>query len=494
MPQSIKVLYVSSEVEPFAKTGGLADVAGSLPKELRKLGVDVRVILPKYGSIDEQKYKITEVSKSEFEVSIGDEKIKGKLKETSIEGDSKKIEVYLLENDFYYNRNGLYTDANTNSDFPDNAERFIFFSRGILEALKKINWTPDIIHCNDWQSGLIPVYLKTIYANDVFYQGIKTVFSIHNLAYQGIFDKDTLVKTGLPWDVFTIDGIEFFGRMNFMKSGIIFSDFITTVSPKYAEEICSSVEYGYGLEGVLTKRKTELAGILNGVDYGAWSPLKDEYIPQKYSGRNLAKKSINKKVLLKKFVLPYREDVPAVGMISRLADQKGFDLIEAAVDQLMQLEIQMIFLGTGELKYRQFLEQLKKHNPKQIGLHIGFDNELAHLIEAGSDMYLMPSRYEPCGLNQMYSLKYGTVPIVRATGGLDDSVEQYNPETKTGTGFKFIAYDKSHLIDAVNLAVKVYKDKPAWTQLMKNGMKQDFSWKASAKKYINLYKKVLPVS
>lgn len=494
MPQTIKVLYVSSEVEPFAKTGGLADVAGSLPKELRKLGLDVRVILPKYGSIDEKKYKIIEVPNSEFEVSIGDEKNEGKLKETSIEVDSKKIQVYFIENNFYYNRNGLYTDANTNSDFPDNAQRFIFFSRGILETLKKINWKPDIIHCNDWQSGLIPIYLKTIYTDDVFYQGIKTVFSIHNLAYQGIFDKNAFVKTGLPWDVFTIDGIEFFDRVNFMKSGIIFSDFITTVSPKYAEEICSSVDYGYGLEGVLTKRKTELTGILNGVDYGVWSPLKDEHIPQKYSGRNLAKKPINKKVLLDKFILPYREGVPAVGMISRLADQKGFDLIEAAADQLMQLDIQMIFLGTGELKYKQFLERLKKQNPEKVGVHIGFNNELAHLIEAGSDMYLMPSRYEPCGLNQIFSLKYGTVPIVRATGGLDDSVEQYNTETKTGTGFKFINYDKSHLIYAVNLAVNVYKDKSAWTQLMKNGMKQEFSWKESAKKYIKLYKKVLLVS
>jgi len=494
MSQRIKLLYVSSEVEPFAKTGGLADVAGSLPKELKMLGVDVRVILPKYGSIDEKKYKISEVPKSEFEVPIGDEKIIGKLKKTSIEFDSEKIEVYLLSNDFYYNRNGLYADANTNSNFPDNAERFIFFSRGILEALKKINWKPDIIHCNDWQSGLIPIYLKTIYADYIFYKGIKTVFSIHNLAYQGIFEKDTFIKTGLPWDVFTIEGIEFFDRVNFMKAGIIFSDFITTVSPKYAEEICSSVEYGYGLEGVLTNRKTELAGILNGVDYDAWSPLKDEHIPQKYSGRNLTKKSVNKRALLENFFLSYREDAPVIGMISRLADQKGFDLIEASADQLMKLGIQLIFLGAGELKYQQFLERLKKKYPEKVGVHIGFSNELAHLIEAGSDMYMMPSRYEPCGLNQMFSLKYGTVPLVRATGGLDDSVEQYNPETKTGTGFKFTDYDKSKLVDIVNLAVNIYKDKSAWTQLMKNGMKQDFSWKESAKKYISLYKNVLSVN
>lgn len=491
MPQKIKILYISSEVEPFAKTGGLADVAGSLPKDLKKLNADIRVAMPMYGSISEDKFKITEVPDSDFEIDLGGEITKGKLNETSIKVDSKQIQVYLLKNDFYYNRSGLYINANTNSEFPDNAERFIFFSRGILEALKKINWKPDIIHCNDWQTGLIPIYLKTIYADDAFYGDIKTIFSIHNLAYQGIFDKKMLVKTGLPWDVFTMDGIEFYDRINFMKAGIVYSDFITTVSPGYAEEICSSVEYGYGLEGVLSIRKQNLTGILNGADYNTWSPLKDSLIPQNYSGRNLAMKLVNKKALLEKFNLPFRESVPVVGMISRLADQKGFDIIEAAADELMKLDLQMVFLGAGELKYQQFLEKLKEQYPEKVGAYIGFNNELAHIIEAGSDMFLMPSRYEPCGLNQMYSLKYGTVPIVRATGGLDDSIEQYHPQTKGGTGFKFIEYDKMHLIDAVKFAVDVYKDKQSWTFLMKNGMKQDFSWKTSAKKYIKLYKEVL---
>jgi starch synthase len=493
MPQKIKILYISSEVEPFAKTGGLADVAGSLPKELQKLSADIRVAMPMYGSISERKFNITEIPDSDFEINLGDEIIKGKLNETSIKVDSKQILVYLLKNDFYYNRSGLYIDVNTNSEFTDNAERFIFFSRGILEALKKINWKPDIIHCNDWQTGLIPIYLKTIYADDAFYGDIKTIFSIHNLAYQGIFEKYVLNKTGLPWDVFTMEGIEFYDRINFMKAGIVYSDFITTVSPRYAEEICSSVEYGYGLEGVLSNRKQNLTGILNGADYDVWNPLKDVLIPQNYSGRNLTKKAVNKKALLEKFKMPFRESVPVVGMISRLADQKGFDIIEAAADELMKLDLQMVFLGDGELKYQQFLEQLKEQNPEKVGAYIGFNNELAHLIEAGSDMFLMPSRYEPCGLNQMYSLKYGTVPIVRATGGLDDSIEQYHPQTKGGTGFKFIEYDRMNLIDAVKFAVDVYTDKQSWTFVMKNGMKQDFSWKASAKKYINLYKEVLLV-
>jgi starch synthase len=290
-----------------------------------------------------------------------------------------------------------------------------------------------------------------------------------------------------------MEGIEFYDRINFMKAGIVYSDFITTVSPRYAEEICSSVEYGYGLEGVLSNRKQNLTGILNGADYDIWNPLKDVLIPQNYSGRNLTKKAVNKKALLEKFKMPFRESVPVVGMISRLADQKGFDIIEAAADELMKLDLQMVFLGDGELKYQQFLEQLKEQNPEKVGAYIGFNNELAHLIEAGSDMFLMPSRYEPCGLNQMYSLKYGTVPIVRATGGLDDSIEQYHPQTKGGTGFKFIEYDRMNLIDAVKFAVDVYTDKQSWTFVMKNGMKQDFSWKASAKKYINLYKEVLLV-
>jgi starch synthase len=491
MSKSLKILYVSSEVEPFAKTGGLADVAGSLPKELKKLGADVRVVLPKYGSIENGKFLITQLPNSEFEVRLGNENIKGKLSETNIEVDSKTICTYFLENDSYYDRNGLYVDVNTNSDFTDNAQRFIFFCRGILESLKKINWKPDIIHCNDWQTGLIPLYLKTIYINDNFYLGIKTIFSIHNLAYQGIFDKNLLPKTGLSWDVFTIDGIEYYDRINFMKAGIVYSDFITTVSPTYAQEICSSVEYGYGLEGVLAKRKSQLVGILNGVDYSIWSPLNDTLIPQNYSGRNLAKKSINKKSLLEKFTLPFNQNTPVIGMISRLAEQKGFDLIESASSELMDQDIQLVFLGSGDTRYQNFLELLRAQYPDKVGVKIGFDNKLAHLIEAGSDMYLMPSRYEPCGLNQMYSLKYGTVPIVHATGGLDDSVVQYDPRMGDGTGFKFYEYDKFHLVDAVYFAVKLYKDKPAWNQLMKNDIGQDFSWKVSAKTYINLYKEVI---
>ncbi len=492
MPNKLNILFASSEVEPFAKTGGLADVSGSLPKEIKKLNGDIRIILPYYSTIDSAKYNIDDLPNSEFEIQIGNKNIKGKIKLTTLNVNGKQLPVYFIQNDNYFDRGGLYVNPLNNFDYEDNFERFIFFSRGVLEATKIIGWQPNIIHSNDWQTALIPLYLKIFYNNDPFYENTKTVFTIHNLAYQGIFDKNELPKTGLPWDVFKIDGIEFYDRINLMKAGIIYSDAITTVSKNYAKEICSSVEYGYGLEGLLRENKSKLYGILNGVDYSIWSPLKDDFIPQKYSARNIGKKVINKKSLLEKYGLPFNESIPVIGMISRLADQKGLDLIEAASDELLRLDLQLVFLGTGDEKYQLFLERLREKNPEKVGVSIGFSNELAHLIEAGSDMYLMPSRYEPCGLNQMYSMKYATVPIVRGTGGLEDSVEGYNPENKSGTGFKFYDYNKDELVKAVRYALEVYSDKKSWLQIMKNGMKQDFSWKVSAKKYMQLYKSLIP--
>lgn len=494
MSKKLNILFASSEVEPFAKTGGLADVSGSLPKEIRKLSGDIRIFLPHYSTIDSAKYNIEDLPNSGFEVQIGGNLIKGEIKLTSLDVNGKQLSVYLIHNDKYFDRGGLYVNPLNNFDYEDNFERFVFFSRGVLEATKIIGWQPNIVHTNDWQTGLIPLYLKTLYSNDHFFANTKTVFTIHNLAYQGIFDKNEFPKTGLPWDVFKIDGIEFYDRINLMKAGIVYSDAVTTVSKNYAKEIRSSVEFGYGLEGLLAERKGNLYGILNGVDYSVWSPLNDEFIPQKYSGRNISKKIVNKKALLEKYGLPFDENIPVIGMISRLADQKGLDLIEASSDELLRLDLQLVFLGAGDEKYQLFLERLKERNPEKIGIYIGFSNELAHLIEAGSDMYLMPSRYEPCGLNQMYSLKYGTVPIVRATGGLEDSIEQYNPENKSGTGFKFYDYDKNRLTETVRFALEVFGDKKSWLQIMKNGMKQDFSWKASAKKYMQLYKSLIPGS
>lgn len=492
MTNKLNILFASSEVEPFAKTGGLADVSGSLPKEIKKLNGDIRIFLPHYSTIDSVKYNIEDLPNSEFEIQIGSNKIKGKIKQTFVDVNGKHLTVYFIHNENFFDRGGLYVNPLNNLDYEDNFERFVFFSRGVLEATKIIGWQPDIIHTNDWQTGLIPIYLKTLYINDPFWVNTKSVFTIHNLAYQGIFDKSEFPKIDLPWDVFRIDGIEFYDKINLMKAGIVYSDALTTVSKNYAKEICSSVVFGYGLEGVLAERKSKLFGILNGVDYSVWSPLKDDFIPQKYSGRNIGKKIVNKKALLENFGLPFNETIPVIGMISRLADQKGLDLIEAASDELLRLDLQLVFLGTGDEKYQIFLERIKERNPEKVGVYIGFSNQLAHLIEAGSDMYLMPSRYEPCGLNQLYSLKYGTVPIVRATGGLEDSIEQYNSESKSGTGFKFYEYDKNELSKTVRFALEVYGDEKSWLQIMKNGMKQDFSWKVSAKKYMEIYKSLIP--
>lgn len=488
MSKKKEIFFVSSEVSPFSKTGGLADVSSSLPKEISKQGFNVSIFTPLYSCVNENQFSLKEVPNSDFQVQIGENILQGRLKSYQI---NENLIVYFIFNEHYYNRTGLYVDPYSGLDYPDNAERFIFLSKGVLEVAKRINLEPDIIHCNDWQTSLIPVYLKTIYSEDLFYNKTKTLLTIHNLAYQGIFNKSEYYKIGLPWSLFNIDGFEFYDRVNILKAGIIFADRITTVSEKYAEEICSSVNYGYGLEGVLANRKSILSGIINGVDYSIWSPSKDKYIPYKYTTRNLNKKKLNKQALLQRFELQYNENIPTIGTISRLVSQKGFDILEAAADDLLQQPIQLVVLGTGDYKYQTSLEKLKYKYPDKVGIYIGFSEELAHLIEAGCDMYLMPSRYEPCGLNQIYSLKYGTVPIVHATGGLDDTISHFDKGTQTGTGFKFYEYHKDALLNVVKYALEIYEDKNLWQKIMINGMKQDFSWRSSAKKYVKLYKTLI---
>ncbi|HSQ75843.1 MAG TPA: glycogen synthase, partial [Bacteroidota bacterium] len=367
-----------------------------------------------------------------------------------------------------------------------NAERFTFFSRAVAEAATGLQ--PDIIHCNDWPTGLVPAYLKTLYKNDPFYKDTRTVFTIHNMAYQGVFPRTSFAQTLLPKEQDSDHGVIAFGNLNFLKSGLVHADALTTVSEKYAQEIRSSDEYGCGLQSILEKRKHDLTGILNGADYAVWDPSVDPLIPQRFELRSLDLKVENKKALLARMGLPYQERTPVIGIISRLADQKGFDLIGGILDNLMQLHVQLVVLGTGEKKYHDLFEKAAKHHPQQVGISLTFNNELAHLIEAGSDMFLMPSRYEPCGLNQIYSMRYGTVPVVRATGGLDDTVEEFHPSAGTGTGFKFSEYTSDALLKTVQRAVAVYADAAAWRKLMKNGMARDFSWEASARKYIQLYR------
>jgi starch synthase len=489
--RSLKILIVSPEVVPFAKTGGLADVAGALPKALCRLGHEVKVILPKYKMVDENKFQLSEIKTNFPTLSIA-----GKERTISVKSDQADfppVEYLFLVNDEFYHRDELYRDRATGYDYEDNDERFIFFARGVLEILKSLQWRPDIIHCNDWQSALIPAYLKTLYGNDSFFKSTATVFSIHNLAYQGNFPQSTFDKIGVPKDRFyPTSPFEFWGKINFLKVGISYADVINTVSETYAVEIQSSAEFGYGLEGVLRTRNEDLYGIVNGIDYEVWSPEKDKLLVHHYQMDDLSGKNKNKKQLLKTCKLPLsQKDVPLIGVISRLADQKGFDLLSQIADQLLSMDLQMVILGTGDEKYHLSFQKLSKKYPKKISVNLRFDDPLAHLIEAGSDMFLMPSKYEPCGLNQLYSLKYGTVPIVRKTGGLADTIENYDPATGQGTGFSFINYDAQEFLETIQKALKVYQNKEAWTALMKNGMQKDFSWETSARKYVEIYRKAL---
>jgi starch synthase len=487
----LKILIVSPEVVPFAKTGGLADVSGALPKALADLGQQVKVILPKYRMVDENKFPLSEIKRDIPLIPIKDKTKKIAVK--SYQLTSPPVEYLFLVNDEYYDREELYKNRSTGFDYEDNDERFILFARGTLEILKALNWQPDIIHVNDWQSALIPAYLKTLYANDPFFKQTATLFSIHNVAYQGNFPKSTFDKIGVPKDLFyPTSPFEFWGNVNFMKAGISYADAINTVSETYAVEIQSSSEFGYGLEGVLRTRNADLYGIVNGIDYEVWSPEKDKLISYKYTPEDLSGKRKNKELLLKMCNLPpSTKDVPVIGIISRLADQKGFDLLAQIADQLLSLDLQIVILGTGDEKYHKLFKELSVKYPRKISVNLRFDDPLAHLIEAGSDMFLMPSKYEPCGLNQLYSLKYGTVPIVRMTGGLADTIENYDPETGQGTGFVFKNYDAKELLNTIKLALRIYENKSAWIRLMKNGMMKDFSWVASAKKYLDIYQKAL---
>ncbi len=491
MSKPLNILFITSEAEPFSKTGGLADVSSALPKMIRELGHDIRIMTPRYGTISERKFKLHDVIRlREIQIPVGTETKVASVNSSFISSLKAKVQVYFLANKDMYYRAGLYTDPKSNKDYADNDERFIFFCRGVLETLKKLGWQPDIIHCNDWQSGLIPAYMKTIYKDEPTFKNIKTVFTVHNLGYQGAFDDKAFDKTGLPGTAFHHEGVEFYGKLNFMKAGLVYSDIITTVSEKYAQEITTNEEFGAGMEGILKKRKKDLFGIVNGIDYTVWNPETDPVIDQRYDIQSLEGKEQNKMALCTKFGLQYKAGVPVIGCITRLVDQKGIDLIKEIADDMLKLDVQFIMIGQGEKRYHEYFETLKKKHAKKAGIMFGMSEEIAHLIEAGSDMYLMPSRYEPCGLNQLYSLKYGTVPIVRATGGLDDTIQDVGT-TGNGTGFKFQKYEGKELLKTIQRAVKMYGDQKTWQKVMRNGMAKDFSWESSAKKYINLYRSLL---
>jgi starch synthase len=489
--KQLKICYVSSEVVPFAKTGGLADVAGALPIAHKEMGHDVRVMMPNYKSINERKFVLREVIRlKEVEVELNNQNKMANGKTAFL--PNSKVHVYFLSIPEYFDRKGFYVDPKSQEEFSDNAERFAYFSMGVLKTLKLLYWQPDIIHCNEWQTALIPFYLKTRFKDDLFFKNTKTVLSLHNLAYQGISPEEKASLIDIPEEYSTGNGdFEFYGKLNLLKGGILFADVINTVSEQYAEEITSSSEYGFGLEGVLKGRKKDLYGILNGVDYAVWSPDEDEHIPVNYDSRSLSRKVENKEELCEKTQLKFDPAVPVIGMISRLVDQKGFDLLSEIFDKLMKLKVQMVLLGEGEPKYQDIFKKHAKKYSKQFSLNLKFDDELAHLIEAGSDIFLMPSKFEPCGLNQIYSIKYGTVPVVRETGGLKDTIQNFNAKTGKGNGFIFKKYKSKDLYSAIKTAVDAFKDKKAWTKIQKNGMRANFSWETSAKKYVKLYEKAM---
>ena len=468
-----RVLMVSSEVAPFAKTGGLADVVGSLPAVLRSCGEEVAVVLPRYGSID---LKTARRVWDHLPVYFGPDSYP-----VSIYQAPAEFPVYLVDCPPLYDRKGLYGESGL--DYPDNHIRFAVFCRAALGVARNLFRT-DIFHCHDWQTGLVPAYLRTTFATDPTFLGCRTLFTIHNLGYQGLFPKTALAEVALDPSVYRPDGMEFFGRVSYIKAGIEFADALSTVSPTYAREILTP-ELGFGLDARLRERANVLTGILNGVDYTEWSPQTDPHIPAHYSTEDLAGKAICKRKLLEEFGLPPEAmDRPLLGIVSRFTPQKGTDILAEIAAQIVAEDVYLVALGTGDPEYEEFFMRMQAEHPGRIAAHIGFDEGMAHRIEAGADIFLMPSRYEPCGLNQIYSLHYGTVPVVRATGGLDDTIEE-------GTGFKFADYSGQAFLEAIRAAVRAFADREGWQEMMRRGMRKDFSWKPSAAAYSALYRRLL---
>jgi starch synthase len=496
----MNILLVASEINGFAKTGGLADVVAALPRALTERGHKCALIMPLYSCVRTGKQPI-EPTKVAVRLPVGTKAVEGTFWRSQLPGSS--IPVYLLEQASYFERDnpaigyGLYQFSLPNGqkrDYPDNGARFIFFCRAVLEAIRHLDFKTDIIHVNDWQTGLIPVYLREEYRQLPEFAKLRTVLTVHNLAYQGLFWHWDMQLTGLNWRLFNHEQLEFYGQLNFLKAGIVFADALTTVSPTYAREI-QTPYYGCGLQGILLKRQKELTGIVNGVDYQEWNPSTDRCLLAHYSVDNIDGKPSCKQALQRLSNLPEAARVPVIGIVARLVEQKGMDLVVEAADSFLRHGVQLIVLGEGHRALHEKLTAVRKRYPRQVALTFGFNEELAHQIEAGADMFLMPSLYEPSGLNQLYSLRYGTVPIVRATGGLADTVVDCTPETLgagTATGFSFLAYTADALTEAVGRALAMYHEQPdAWRQIMQNGMRQDWSWQRSAAEYENVYVKTM---
>jgi len=478
----MNIVMLAGECVPFAKVGGLADVLGALPRELERLGFAVSVIIPSYGSIERARFG--------FERVPGFDSASFEAYRSILPGSS--VQVFLIGNDQYFGRRGIYTDPETGWDFPDQADRWIFFQRSALDFISASLGPVDIIHCHDHQTGLIPAYLEKLYRGHDALSRAGSVFTIHNMGYQGVFPGDTMARTGFhASEFFPLSPFEFYGMLNFMKVGAVFADSVTTVSETYAWEIQQSAEFGYGLEGVVRSRIDPPVGILNGIDYSVWDPAADTALAVPYSADDLDGKQMNKAALFHDLNLDTaRLDRPLLAMISRIDVQKGFDLVVAVLDELLSQDLSFVLLGSGNKETERQLSAVISAHPGKAYYKPGYDDRLAHLIEAGADIFLMPSKYEPCGLNQMYSMRYGTVPVIRATGGLADTVQEFDPGTGNGTGFRFGPYDPIHFKEAITRALRMWDDRELWRVLMLNAMRSDFSWARSARRYADVYKSV----
>jgi glycogen/starch synthases, ADP-glucose type len=474
----LKVLMASSEGTPFIKTGGLADVIGSLPKALIKKGVDVRIIMPLYSGIPPKlREKLT--FKKNIYVYVGIKREYSGIFECNVDG----VTYYFIDNEYYFKRDGLY-------GFADDGERFAYFDRAVLEALPEIGFCPDIIHCHDWQAGMVPVLLSAQYRENDFYKNIKTLFTIHNLKFQGIFPKCILGDLfGLGDEYFTSDKLEFYGNVSFMKGGLVYSNIVNTVSPTYSYEIQNSY-FGERMDGLLRARNHELYGILNGIDYDEYNPENDKCLYSNFNPEKIEGKRENKLKLQEELGLNISPDVPLIGLISRLTPQKGLDLIECVFDEIMSTKAQLVVLGTGDKVYEDLFKFAESRYGGRVSSNIRFDNSLAHRIYGGADMFLMPSQFEPCGLGQIIALRYGTLPIVRETGGLKDTVTPYNEFTGEGNGFSFANYNAHDMLYTIKRAVGLYSDKSIWGSIVENAMACDYSWNTSAQKYIDIYEKL----
>jgi starch synthase len=478
----VRIAFLSSEVAPFAKSGGLADVAFSLPKALSKLGHEVRVFMPLYSRIDRARNGLRPLGPGPIEIRLLGQTVPFALHAAELPGTGAPI--YFVDCPRFFGRPSLYTND------ADEPLRFLYFSRAVFEICQRLGFSPDILHANDWQTALVPLLKKTLYSWDRLFQPSRTLLTIHNIAYQGIAPAGVVEAIGVDPRLFDQGDLRA-GRVNFLKTGIVSADRLTTVSPTYALEIQTEAQ-GYGLDPVLRSRARDLTGILNGVDYDEWDPSKDRIIPARYSARSLHRKKTNKEALLGRLGLPYSETVPLFGMVTRLSYQKGIELLfDSLPAALTRHSLQLAVLGTGEPQYESFFQGLQARFPDSVRFVSGFDEELAHWIEAGSDLFVMPSRYEPCGLNQMYSLRYGTVPVVRKTGGLADSVRPFDPATGEGTGIVFVHFNAEAMLWALEAGIGLFRDRDLWRRLVTNGMKEDFSWDQQAERYLAIYREIL---